>query len=173
MFKYSALIASCLFQVPHGNIREFILEKKINRTDKFRIQVTLNWGCWCWLVLNRISSFSLGSLGSDPSSGFQEEYSTGKKGGAPKEAPKDGEEKKGQPGRDCNIACVTRWCQLSPLTPSILTIFLVQLFWVGVFPVSCTVRIGTSVTTLCETCNTWFPMSGKFFESNAASGAPT
>lgn len=28
MFKHSALIASCLFEVPHGNICKFILEKK-------------------------------------------------------------------------------------------------------------------------------------------------
>lgn len=44
---------------------------------------------------------------------------------------------------------------LAPLTPSVLTIFLLQPFWGGVFPVSYTVRIQMSVITLRENCNTY------------------
>lgn len=95
MFKYSALIASCLFQVSHGNIRKFILEKKkINRTYKFIIQVPLEDGDADWYLTGFPVSVWV-HWGLTPPVVSNNNIAQESKGGAPKEAPKDGEEKKG------------------------------------------------------------------------------
>lgn len=99
MFKYSALIASCLFQVPHGNIREFILEKKKKSIEPINSEFK-------WLLIEDADWYLTGfpvsvwvHWGLTPPVVSKKNIAQESKGGAPKEAPKDGEEKKGQPGR--------------------------------------------------------------------------